>query len=74
MEKTPHSKRLCRRPTAFGLTQNPEESTADANDMYYFFGNYVARSEGGAEDLKDTEGEQGVDINLQERFNARFAW
>ena len=46
MEKTPNTKRLCRGPAAFGLTNNPEESTTDANDMYHFFGNYVARSEG----------------------------
>ena len=46
MEKTPNTKRLYRGPAAFGFTQNPEESTADVNEMYYFFGNYVARSEG----------------------------
>ena len=46
MKNTTNTKRLYRRPAAFGLTNNPEESTSDTNDMYHFFGNYVARSEG----------------------------
>ena len=44
--KTPDTKRLCHGPAAFGLTDDPEKSPADANDMYNFIGKYVARSEG----------------------------
>ena len=45
-EKKPNRKRLCRGPAVFGPTPNLEESTAGANEMYYFIGNYVSRSEG----------------------------
>ena len=45
-EKTPNTKRLCCGRAAFGFTPNPEESPADANEMYYFTSNYAIRSEG----------------------------
>ena len=41
-----NSKRLRRGPAAFGLTSNPEESSADEEEMYHFIGKYVAKSEG----------------------------
>ena len=51
--------RLCRGAATFGLTVNPEEYPADANDMYDFIGNYIARSEGVkqiAKALKENKG------------------
>ena len=43
--KTPDTKRLCRGLATFSMLDDPEESPADANKMYNFIGNYVARSE-----------------------------
>ena len=56
---TRDTKRLYRGPAAFGLTDNPEQYPADANDMYDFIGKYVARSEGVkqiAKALKENKG------------------
>ena len=42
----PDTKRLCCGPAVFGMTQDPEESSADLKEIFYFIGNYVAKSEG----------------------------
>ena len=57
--KTLDTRRLCRGPAAFGLTDDPEKSPADANDMYDFIGKYVTQSEGVKQitkALKENEG------------------